>query len=57
MTLNLSTGNDADDLFTVEGAMFTTGSNGAMTNHEGAFTMQPAACIGALLQQMIVRYA
>ena len=55
-TLNLTTGNDADDLFPVEGAVFTTGSSGAVSDENGAFTMQPVYLVGGSCLRYAVSY-
>jgi hypothetical protein len=40
-TRNLATGNDANDMIAVEGAMFTAPRSGAQSGENGAFTLQP----------------
>ncbi len=40
-TRNLATGNDANDMIAVEGALFTAPRSGAQSGENGAFTLQP----------------
>ena len=55
-TRNLSTGNDADDLFPAEGAMFTAVSTGAQSDVNGNFTMQPVYLQGGSNLRYAVSY-